>query len=863
MELRPYQQEAVKAVEGEWDKGVRRTLLVLPTGTGKTIVFAQIAADAANGGGHVLVMAHRRELLSQAADKIHMTTGASCDMIGQDYTPEHAIAIGSVQGMQRESRLEQFPPDYFTTIIVDEAHHSLSQGYQRVLTHFDNADVLGVTATPDRGDMRNLGQYFESLAYEYTLPEAIKDGYLCRIEAEMIPLQIDLSSAKVQMGDFTDGSLGSAIEPYLESIAEEMAHCCLDRKTVVFLPLISTSQKFCGILNGKGFRAAEVNGNSPDREDILRDFENGKYNVLCNSMLLTEGWDCPSVDCVVVLRPTKVRSLYCLDEETEILTADNRWVTSATVGDKIKVFDPETGKIKTDTVKAAIRRPLNKDEYFCSFNGMQNDIRVTNRHRMLYDNKRKKGWKYTTAENLASLKDGEYVPVSGHGDFPGVPLTDAELRFIGWFLSDGTLNKYNNAIYISQSEHQPQFKDLEECLQECGFKYGKTKIISYTPFHETSQRYQFSISHGKPRGSDRDKRGWEELEAFIGKDVPDSLFQMTEAQFDTMIEAVHLGNGAKQKNQSWTSRSYHISTGHKIQADRLQIMAVQRGWKCNLSVEMKGRKHPVYILHMKKKDSSFIGSTYGRKTQWKMEPHTDESCWCVQTDAGTLITRRHGKVTFMGNCQMVGRGTRLSPGKDHLLLLDFLWMSERHNLCHPASLICRKQDVADKMTQNMIPGVAIDVEDAAEQAERDVIEEREQTLAKQLAEMRHRKKKLVDPLQYAMSIQNENLTDYVPTFGWEADKPTDKQLKALENFGIMTDSVSSKGMASQLLSELSFRANLGLATAKQIRFLESRGFQHVGEWHKDDASRLIGWISQHGWAIPANVDPETYKPKGV
>ena len=524
MELRPYQQEAVKAVEGEWDKGVRRTLLVLPTGTGKTIVFAQIAADAANGGGHVLVMAHRRELLSQAADKIHMTTGASCDMIGQDYTPEHAIAIGSVQGMQRESRLEQFPPDYFTTIIVDEAHHSLSQGYQRVLTHFDNADVLGVTATPDRGDMKNLGQYFESLAYEYTLPEAIKDGYLCRIEAEMIPLQIDLSSAKVQMGDFTDSSLGSAIEPYLESIAEEMAHCCPDRKTVVFLPLISTSQKFCDILNGKGFRAAEVNGNSPDREDILRDFENGKYNVLCNSMLLTEGWDCPSVDCVVVLRPTKVRSLYC---------------------------------------------------------------------------------------------------------------------------------------------------------------------------------------------------------------------------------------------------------------------------------------------------------------------------------------------------QMVGRGTRLSPGKDHLLLLDFLWMSERHNLCHPASLICRKQDVADKMTQNMQPGVAIDIEDAAEQAERDVIEEREQTLAKQLAEMRHRKKKLVDPLQYAMSIQNENLTDYVPTFGWEADKPTDKQLKALENFGIMPDSVSSKGMASQLLSELSFRANLGLATAKQIRFLESRGFQHVGEWHKDDASRLIGWISQHGWAIPANVDPETYKPKGV
>ena len=211
--------------------------------------------------------------------------------------------------MQREKRLSKFPPDYFDTIVVDEAHHCISEGYQRVLKHFDESNVLGVTATPDRGDMRNLGSYFESLAYEYSLVQAIKEGYLSPIKALTIPLKLDLSGVKQQTGDFSTKDLGTALDPYLEQIAEEMVKHCINRKTVV-LPLVKTSKKFRDILNSKGFRAAEVNGDSKDRQEILEDFDNDKYNVLCNSMLLTEGWDCPSVDCVVVLRPTKVRSLY-------------------------------------------------------------------------------------------------------------------------------------------------------------------------------------------------------------------------------------------------------------------------------------------------------------------------------------------------------------------------------------------------------------------------------------------------------------------------------------------------------------------------------------------------------------------------
>ena len=313
MELRPYQNEAKSAVFREWENGCNKTLLVLPTGCGKTIVFAKITEECVRNGQRVLILAHRGELLEQAADKIMKTTGLGCatekaeeSCIGSWYR----VVVGSVQTLMREKRLNQFQSDYFDTIIIDEAHHCISDSYRRVLDHFSEAKVLGVTATPDRGDMKNLGQVFESLAYEYTLPKAIKEGYLSPIKALTIPLKLDLTGVGTQAGDFKSSDLSTALDPYLYQIADEMTKHCKNRKTVVFLPLVKTSKKFRDILNEKGFKAAEVNGESKERAEILNDFENNKYNVLCNSMLLTEGWDCPDVDCVVILRPTKVRSLY-------------------------------------------------------------------------------------------------------------------------------------------------------------------------------------------------------------------------------------------------------------------------------------------------------------------------------------------------------------------------------------------------------------------------------------------------------------------------------------------------------------------------------------------------------------------------
>ena len=231
---------------------------------------------------------------------------------------------------------------------------------------------------------------------------------------------------------------------------------------------------------------------------------------------------------------------------------------------------------------------------------------------------------------------------------------------------------------------------------------------------------------------------------------------------------------------------------------------------------------------------------------------------CPSVDC--VVVLRPTKVRSLYS-QMVGRGTRLNPGKEDLLLLDFLWHTERHELCHPANLICESEEVARKMTENLEKeaGCPIDLEEAEKQASEDVVAQREEALAQKLAEMKRRKKKLVDPLQFEMSIQAEDLSGYVPTFGWEMSPPTDKQKATLEKLGILPDEIDNQGKASKLLERLDKRREEGLTTPKQIRFLESRGFEHVGTWQFETAKKLIDRIAANGWRIPAGITPAEYK----
>lgn len=863
MGLRPYQREAVEAIFGEWGAGRSRTLLVQATGTGKTVVFAEVVRRVAEEGGRSLVLAHRGELLDQAADKIGRMTGLSCAVERAGETSVGAwdrVTVGSVQTLMRDSRLGRLDPGRFSCVVVDEAHHTLADSYTKVLDHFSGARVLGVTATADRADRRDLGEVFDSIAYEYGMARAVRDGWLCPVEAEMVPLRLDVSGVSVTRGDYQAGQLGDALEPYLEGIADELTQRCRDRRTVVFLPLVRTAKAFAAMLRDRGMSACEVDGQSEDRAEVLSDFAAGRHQVLCNSMLLTEGWDCPAVDCVVVLRPTKSRSLYCLDERTEVLTRDG-WKTDVEIGEEVLAFDAKTGGTRFVPTLAKVRRPLKNNEFFCSIKGQSTDIRVTNHHRMVYDNKRRKGWKVKEAQELASLRDGAYIPVCGHGSFPGVPLTDAELTFIGWVMTDGSINKANNQIAITQGEHQTDFcEEIERCIVECGFKFGKSKS-KRTNVHWNAHGdcIRWTISKGKPRGRDKDKTGWARLEAWLSKDMSPALFDMTEGQFAVMLEAIYHGDGNKSNELT-----YDIGKGNKAFIERLQIMAIQRGYRASVSVEKanKVRHCDMWHVHIKKQEFVKVGAASGRHATWVMEPHTEESCWCVQNELGTLVTRRNGKVAIVGNCQMVGRGTRLSPetGKESLLLLDFLWLTGRHSLVRPAALFAPSDEVAQRVTEMCQETEGpIDLMGAEAMAEQDVAAQREEALARELERMRHRKAKLVDPLQYAVSVCDLDLQTYEPTFAWQAEEASDRQRERLERLGVNPDGMDA-GMAQLMLDKLGERIDAHMATPKQVRMLERKGFRHPGLWTFDQASAMMTRLAANRWQVPWDVDPATYEP---
>ncbi len=309
MGLRAYQMKARMDIHKGFED-FDRQLGVLPTGAGKTILFSRLAQDYQPR--RTLILAHREELITQAVDKLRVSTGieAQVEMGGDRASLDAPVVVASIQTLMREKRRERWPQDHFGLVVVDEAHHALANGYLDTLGHFhDHAKVLGVTATSDRGDKKNLGKYFENIACEVSLLDLINQGWLAPIKVKTVPLGINLRGVRTSHGDFSADDLGHALEPYLEQIADVLVEH-RHRKTLVFLPLIAVSKRFAEICRERGLLAEHVDGQTKERKATLERFKRDETRILCNAMLLTEGYDEPSIDCIVCLRPTKVRALY-------------------------------------------------------------------------------------------------------------------------------------------------------------------------------------------------------------------------------------------------------------------------------------------------------------------------------------------------------------------------------------------------------------------------------------------------------------------------------------------------------------------------------------------------------------------------
>lgn len=844
---RYYQTEAIAATETGW-ANFRSQLLSMPTGCGKTVVFGKIAQQEAARGNKVLILAHRDELIQQAADKILAVTGQH---VNREQGSSHAhdgmwpITVGSVQTLHRKRLDTYWRKDAFDLVIIDEAHHALADSYSQIIQHFDSR-LLGVTATPDRGDKKSLGKVFETIAYEYTLRKAIADGFLCQITAQLIPLKIDMDGVKTAKGDYDANDVDARVTPYLRQAAAAVA-AAWGRKCLVFLPLVRTSQAFVEHCLSMGLRARHIDGSSEDRKEILRAFAADEFDVLANSSLLLEGYDCPQIDCVMSLRATKSRALYCLDARTEVLTKRG-WTTKVSIGDPVAAFDPKTQRIAFLPATGVIERPLTTGEFFVSLKSQSVDIRVTNKHRMLYDHKRRTGWKWTTAGRLAELRDTSYLPVAGFCESHGVPLSDDELRFIGWVMTDGTINKMNNQITVTQGEHQPWVEEIQKCIEGCGFKHNRFARNRTNAYRETSRSVVWTISKGKPRLRDKHLRGWGAIEPWLAKDFSPLLMGVTDRQFDVLLGAIHLGDGAKQAGQTWTRRSYHISSALLPFVERLQECAVMHGYRANLSTHKQVTGNAIYVLHLKKQNWSRVGGQAKDRPSWRADNgSTQETCWCVENEWGTLVTRRNGKIAIVGNCQMIGRGTRIHPGKKDLLILDPLWQSTRHELCVPASLVAKDNDMAQAIMAQMSTGGGKDII----AAESDAQQARERTLAAQLAANARRNAKTINPLTWALSMHDEALYDYQPVMPWESHAATEKQLIVLARMGIDTDAVSCKGHASKLMDKLFARRNNGLCTVKQAAILAKEGLD-PSEISFDRASEIIDDLTR-SWKRKAVV----------
>ncbi|MBE7504308.1 MAG: DEAD/DEAH box helicase [Verrucomicrobiales bacterium] len=306
MTFRPYQPRFVDAMLGalvEFD----RVLGVAPTGSGKTVMAGEMARRCLPFGP-VLFLADAQELVKQAADKLGIWAGTipQVEMAESEAGPGDRLVVATTQSMAR--RLEKWPADYFSLVIVDEAHrNTLGTQAQKVLGHFASAQVAGITATPFRSDKQQLATFYQTIPCEISLVELIKEGYLARIVIQSVPVRVDLSGVRTRSGDYREEDLGDAIEPHLAECAEILAEHARGRRTVVFLPLIETSKRFVEACREIGLRAVHVDGE--DRTE-LETFRRREADIICNASLLTTGWDQPDVDCVMVLRPTKSLVLY-------------------------------------------------------------------------------------------------------------------------------------------------------------------------------------------------------------------------------------------------------------------------------------------------------------------------------------------------------------------------------------------------------------------------------------------------------------------------------------------------------------------------------------------------------------------------
>ena len=301
MNLRPYQQQLINDIRLQYQLGRKSVLAVLPTGGGKTVCFSYIAEQASRKGNRVLVLVHRQELLDQASRAMPVPHGRIS--AGKAMDLSHSVQVASVQTVAR--RLHLLPSDFFQLLVVDEAHHTTAGTWARVIEHFAAAKLLGVTATPIRGDGRGLGEHYQAMVEGPTAQQLTDEGYLAGAKV-LAPPGFDSTGLRKRMGDFDTKEAEQRVGTIMGDCLGHYRKHLSGQTAIAFCCSVAHAEAVAALFQSAGIAAASIDGSmdTANRRQLLADLAIGRIKVLTSCALIGEGVDVPSVGGCILLRPT-------------------------------------------------------------------------------------------------------------------------------------------------------------------------------------------------------------------------------------------------------------------------------------------------------------------------------------------------------------------------------------------------------------------------------------------------------------------------------------------------------------------------------------------------------------------------------
>lgn len=701
MAARDYQVKWWNDIFQAWDEGAQYVLPVLPTGGGKGYCIGRIVKDKDEP---TCVMAHRQEIISQLALTLNRESvphsiiapqpviteiiRAEIDLHGKSYyQPRAHVRVAGVNTLVVRDNTDRWFSQV-KLVIVDEGHHVQEDNiFGKAVMLFPNARGLFPTAHCIRADGSGLGRGNGGLADKLVVgPSArrlIDRGFLADYRLVAPPSDVDVSHVPTgSTGDFNPNKLRAAMHEsttIVGDVVREYIRFAGGKLGLTFAVDIESAEALKKAYERAHVPAAIITGDTSitDRARMMRDFRAKRILQLVSVDVLGEGTDVPAVEVVSMARPTQSFQLFCLDPKTEILTPSG-WCGPNDVFDSVIAFDPSDNSSCIMPVTGRIKRPMYDNEDIYGISNQHLDVRVSNKHNMLVRNmsNTNKKWQWNTAEEVSKRKGMFIIPVTSNGSFKDAPINDNDLRFLGWFLSDGCINKKTNGFSIVQSiKKVKHIENIRNCIQACGFKYSEAVRHRKNVPSTHADVVQFTISYGAPRGRDKNLTGWKRLSGWMNKSIPTVYDSLSARQLRVLIETLNLGDGANQYVHDYKQQTMTINCGtNKTLADRFQALCVQRGLRCNVNEANYGKNTWWYLKISERTYTTIAGSNTKdgmisnvkpyKRTKFEKLNDRPNFVWCISNDLGTLITRRNGRVTIMGNCQQFGRALRVSVNSD-------------------------------------------------------------------------------------------------------------------------------------------------------------------------------------------------------